>query len=99
MPLKFKKTNHSILSASSGLRFKAIHRLLRGVAQAILARILADDETGWAPALKIHGPATVGPAVVPGDMVELAFAADDGFVRVHNKSILALNENQGKDLF
>lgn len=99
MPLTFKKTNHSILSAFTGSRFNTIHLALGGVAQAILARILADDETGRAPALEIHGPATVGPAGVPSDMVELAFAADDGCVRIHKNSTLALNENQWKDLF
>ena len=51
--------------------------------QAILPRTLADDETGGAPAFETHGPAAVGPAGVPSDVIVVAFSADDGVERLH----------------
>jgi len=51
--------------------------------QAILTRVLADDETGGTPAFETHGPAAVGPASVPGDVIKFAFSADDGFAWLH----------------
>lgn len=54
-----------------------------GVLQAILTRVLADDETGGTPAFETHGPAAVGPARVPSDVIKFASSADDGFAWIH----------------
>ena len=66
-----------------GSRIAAVRLIFEGVVQAILPRALTDDETGGTPAFKTHGPAAVGPAGVPGDVVEYAFPADDRFAWLH----------------
>ena len=67
-----------------GSRIRAVRLRFGGVVQAILRRTLPDDETGGAPAFETHGPAAVGPPGVPGDVIVVAFSADDGVDRLHS---------------
>jgi hypothetical protein len=55
-----------------------------GIAPAMLTRVRANNETGRAPAFESHGPAAVGLAIVPGNIIESAFSADDGMVWFHD---------------
>jgi hypothetical protein len=67
-----------------GLRAAANGLIFGGELKTVLPRVLADDETGGTPAFETHGPAAMGPAGVPGDVIKDAFSADDGFAWRHD---------------